>query len=353
MTPRAVHPVAWWVWALTLAAAALRTHNPILLVAIIVVAWFTVVSRRSDAPWAKSFRSFLVLGVWVLGLRLVFQVIFGARLPGHVVFTIPSVGLPSWMAGASIGGEVTIESLVAGFYDGLQLAVLLGCIGAANSLASPYRLLRSMPAVLYEIGVAMTVGLSFAPHAGEAVRQVREARRLRGRPNRGVKGLRGMAIPVLESALEKSLWLAASMDSRGYGRRATVPALQRRASTVAMMAGLTAVVVGIYGVLDVGTPSGLGLPTLAAGAALCAVALFAGAGHTTRTSYRPDRWSWSEWVTVASGGVALAGMLAAGRAGGAALQPSTNPLVAPAVPIVAIVGVLVAVLPAFATPEPQ
>src|SRR5205085_5619596 len=122
-----------------------------------------------------------------------------------------------WAAGVTLGGPVTLESLAAGFVEGLQLAVLLACVGAANSLASPYRLLRSMPAVLYELGVAVTVALSFAPQAVVSVQVVREARRLRGRPSSGLRGMRGLAVPVLETALERSLVLAASMDRRGFG----------------------------------------------------------------------------------------------------------------------------------------
>ncbi len=57
---------------------------------------------------------------------------------------------------------------------GLRLAVVLICFGAANSLASPYRLLRCLPSVLYEAGVAVTVSLAFAP---EVVRRSRRARR--------------------------------------------------------------------------------------------------------------------------------------------------------------------------------
>ena len=45
--------------------------------------------------------------------------------------------------------------------------------------------------------------------------RIREARRLRGRPVRGVAALRGLALPVLEGGLERSVALAASMDSRG------------------------------------------------------------------------------------------------------------------------------------------
>jgi len=35
--PRSLHPVAWWIWAISLAAAASRTSNPLLLLLIFAV----------------------------------------------------------------------------------------------------------------------------------------------------------------------------------------------------------------------------------------------------------------------------------------------------------------------------
>ncbi len=214
---RGLHPGAWWLWAACLAGAASRTTNPILLLLIGAVVVFVVAARRTDAPWSRSIVVFLRLGLVVIVIRVALEIVFGDRLPGHVLFTLPQVPLPSWAAGVSIGGPVTAEAVIEAAVEGLRLAVVLICFGAANSLASPYRLLRCLPAVLYEAGVAITVSLSFAPELVMAIADVRAARRLRGRPARGLAGLRGMAMPVLERALDRSLQLASSMDARGYG----------------------------------------------------------------------------------------------------------------------------------------
>ncbi|MSW46413.1 MAG: energy-coupling factor transporter transmembrane protein EcfT, partial [Actinobacteria bacterium] len=53
-----LHPGAWWLWAIALAATALRTTDPLLLGLIAVVVAFVVSARRTDAPWARSFGSF-------------------------------------------------------------------------------------------------------------------------------------------------------------------------------------------------------------------------------------------------------------------------------------------------------
>jgi energy-coupling factor transport system permease protein len=350
LRPRALHPVAWWLWALALGTAALRTSNPLLLGLLIGVAWIVVAARRPDAPWARSFGSFVRFGIIVIVARMVLQILFGERLPGNVVFSIPHVDLPSWAAGVSLGGEVTREALVASFNQGLQLATLIICVGAANSLASPYRLLRAIPSVLYELGVVVTVALSFAPQTVAAAAGVRDARRLRGRPHKGLRGMRGLAVPVLEGALDRSLDLAASMDSRGYGRHGEMPPSRRRAAQIATLFGALAIMVGVFAVLDSGAPVALGIPMLAAGAALLFVSVTTARNAASRSRYRPDLWAAPEWLTVATGACAIVALVIAGRHDPAALRPAFSPLQAPTLPLLPALGILVAAVPAFATP---
>jgi energy-coupling factor transport system permease protein len=342
--------LAWWIWALALAMAALRTTNPLLLGLLVGVAWVVVAARRPDAPWARTFGSFVRFGCAIIVVRVLLQVLFGDRLPGHVLFTLPSVDLPSWAAGVTLGGPVTAESLVVAFNQGLQLATLIACVGAANSLASPYRLLRAIPSVLYELGVVITVALSFAPQTVVAAAGIRDARRLRGRPHRGIRGLRGMAVPVLEGALERSLDLAASMDSRGYGRHGDVPANKRHVGQMTTLLGAFAIVIGVFGVLDGGAPFALGFPMLVVGAGLLVLSLRAAKSSAIRSRYRPDIWRIPEWVTVTAGVAALVTLVAAGHIGVAGLNPGYSPLEFPTLPLLPALGILVAALPAVATP---
>ena len=350
MTKRSLHPLAWWIWAVALGAAALRTTNPLLLGLLVAVAWFVVAARRPEAPWARSFGWFLKFGVAIVLIRMVFEILFGARLPGDVLFTLPEAQMPSWAAGVSLGGPVTAERLVVAFNEGLQLAVMLACIGAANSLASPYRLLRSLPSVLYELGVVVTVAFSFAPQASVALQRVREARRLRGRRVRGLRGLRGLAIPVLEGALEKSLELAASMDSRGYGRRGETTVARRRTGQWATLFGAFALTVGVFGMLDSGSPALLGVPMLVLGATLLAAAVGLANGAAIRSRYRPDPWRFPEWLTCVAGATTLMTFAIAARLDIVGLDMSISPLEFPTLPMLPTLGILVAALPAVATP---
>ena len=352
LLPRHLHPGAWWVWALGLATAATRTTNPLLLLLLAAVAGYVVMARRTDAPWARSYGAFLKLGLIVLAIRVVLQALFGSDLPGRTLVTLPSVPLPEWAAGVRIGGRITLEGLASAVYDGLRLAVLLCCVGAANALASPVRLLRSLPAALYEVGVAVTVALSFAPQAVVAVSRIRAARRLRGRADRGLAGLRGLAMPVLEDALERSVALAAAMDSRGYGRRVSVPTARRRATVALTLAGLAAVSVGVYGVLDAASPTMLGLPTLVVGVALATAGLVAGGSRTPRSRYRPDPWALPEWCVAVAGLVTAVGVVGAAATGVASMEPSTMPLETPGLPLVPVLAILCGLAPAWLSPAP-
>ncbi|WP_327663563.1 MULTISPECIES: energy-coupling factor transporter transmembrane component T [unclassified Streptomyces] len=348
-----LHPGAWWIWALGLGTAASRTTNPLLLAMLIGVAGYVVAARRTEAPWARSYGAFVKLALAVLGIRLVFATLLGSAIPGtHLLFTLPEVPLPDWAQGVRIGGPVTLEGLVFALYDGLKLATLLICVGAANALASPSRLLKSLPGALYEAGVAVVVAMTFAPNLVADVRRLRAARRLRGRPDRGLRGLLQVGLPVLEGALERSVALAAAMDARGYGRTAEVPPAVRRATAALTLGGLIGVCAGTYGLLAA-SGAGYGLPVLLAGVAAALGGLWLGGRRTVRTRYRPDVWGVRAWLVAASGATAAAVMIWTGTQDPASLQPPVVPLAAPELPLWPAAGILLGLLPAFLAPVPD
>ncbi|WP_420708223.1 energy-coupling factor transporter transmembrane protein EcfT [Streptomyces sp. NRRL S-244] len=350
----ALHAGAWWLWALGLATAASRTTNPLLLGLIIGVAGYVVAARRTAAPWARSYGAFLKLGLFVIGLRLLFSVLLGSPIPGaHVLFTLPQVPLPAWAAqGIRLGGRVTAEQLVFAFYDGAKLAALLVCVGAANALANPARLLKSLPAALYEAGVAVVVAMTFAPNMVADVARLRTARRLRGRPTGGIKAILQIGLPVLEGALERSVAVAASMDARGYGRTAQVPPAVRHTTNALTLGGLLGMCAGTYGLLAA-EGAAYGLPVLVIGLGLALGGLRLGGRRSIRTRYRPDRWGWRAWLVAGSGAAVAAVLIRAGSVDPGALQPGVVPLVAPTLPLWPAAGILIGLLPAFVAPVPS
>jgi energy-coupling factor transport system permease protein len=348
----AVHAGAWWLWALGLAVAASRTTNPLLLGAIVAVSGYVVAARRTDAPWARSYALFVRLALLVIAVRVVFAVLLGIPVPGtHVLFTLPEVPLPAWAQGIRIGGRVFAEQLVFALYEGARLATLLICIGAANALASPSRLLKSLPAALYEAGVAVVVAMTFAPSLVTDVLRLRDARRLRGRSGGGVRAVVRAGLPVLESALERSVALAASMDARGYGRTAQVPARIRHTTTALTLGGLVGVCAGTYALLAA-EGAGYGVPVLVLGLAAAVAGLRLGGRRSVRTRYRPDRFGTRSRLVAASGAVVAGAVIWAQAADPAALAPSVVPLTAPGLPLWPALAVLAGLLPAFVAPVP-
>ncbi|MEO6789604.1 MAG: energy-coupling factor transporter transmembrane component T [Ornithinibacter sp.] len=350
--PRAVHPGAWWGWAIAMAVAVSMTTNPFLLGLALAVTALVVASRRGSSPWARAFRLYLYLGLAIIIMRLVLHVVVGLKFGTIVVLPLPQATLPSWAAGIQIGGTVYLEGLLGAVVQGLRLAVMIACIGAANALANPKRLLRALPAALHEIGSAVVVSVSVAPQLAESVQRVRRARLLRGDTSRGIRAVPAIALPVLEDTLDRSLLLAAAMDSRGYGRVTAAPRVQRLVTATVTFAGLLACAVGIYWVLDASTPALLGTPLLAAGLALSAAGLWLGGRHVPRSTYRPDPWRGAEWLTVACGVCAAAALVITARTSPDALTIPLAPLAVPALPLVAVAGLLLAALPAYLTPEP-
>ncbi|MEU4272763.1 energy-coupling factor transporter transmembrane protein EcfT [Streptomyces sp. NPDC026092] len=348
----ALHAGAWWIWALGLAVAASRTTNPLLLGLIVAVAGYVVAARRTDAPWARSYGAFVKLGLFVVALRVVFSVVLGSAIPGTVeLFTLPEVPMPEWAQGVRIGGRVTAEQVVFAVYDGAKLATLLICVGAANALANPARLLKSLPGALYEAGVAVVVAMTFAPNMVADVVRLRTARRLRGRPTGGVRAVLQIGLPVLEGALERSIAVAASMDARGYGRTAQVPPAVRRTTNLLTLGGLLGVCAGSYGLLAA-EGAGYGLPLVVAGLVAAMAGLRLGGLRAVRTRYRPDRWGARAWLVAGSGVAVAALMIWANVYAYDALHPGVVPLEAPELPVWPAVSLLVGLVPAWVAPVP-
>ena len=350
--PRDLHPGAWWLWALGMATAASRTTNPLLLGIVIGVVSVVVAARRSDAPWADGFRGYLIAGLVIIAIRVVFRMLLGGQDGDHVLFTLPEVPLPEAAAGIRVGGSVTLEGVLAALFDGLRLATMIICLGAANVLANPKRLLKSVPGALYEVGSAVTVALTVAPQLVESARRVTRARRLRGEIGRRTRWFRQVAVPVMTDALDRSLMLAAAMDSRGYGRTDDAADGSRRLSGVLLLSGLVGVCIGTYGLLDGTTPRSMGFPVLVVGVALAVCGLALSGSGARRTRYRPDPWRTAEWGVAATGVVVAATLYLTSSVDPERLHPTLQPLQWPQLPVLATAVVLLGALPAVIAPPP-
>lgn len=347
---RPLHPWAWWVWALGTAAALSLTTNLLLLGLGVAAVLVVVLARRSSAPWARSVRAYLLLALSVLGLRVVFQVLLGSS-QGTALFTLPSITLPGWLAGLRIGGPVGADMLLFTVTDGLRLASILVCVGAANTLANPRRALRHVPSALHEVSTALVIALSVAPLLVESGQRVRLARRLRGGSPRGLRGFRSLVVPVLEDAIDRSMSLAGSMEARGYGRTRSLPPLGRT-TTALLLGGMLALVMAAFCLLGVpGGGSWAGVLGLA-GLLAVAIGLRLSGRRLAVSHYRPDPWRVAETATACCGAGALAVALWLQHTAGDVLSPPASPAAWPQLHPAMLVLAMLVLLPAFVTPPP-
>ena len=229
-----------------------------------------------------------------------------------MLLDLPEVPLPGWAAGIRLLGPVTREACSPGSTTGCGSPTIVVCVGAANALANPKRLLRSVPPALYEIGTALVVAVTVLPQFADSVRRVRAAQQLRA----GETGRVRAAAPARGAGARGRPGAVA-----GAGRRHGRPRLRPRpaappraaASTGALMLlGLVGICVGVYAVLDQTAPRVLACRCWRS-ACLLALAGFVGAGRRVRrTRYRADRWRPPEVAVAGCGRSAVGGGRLAG-----------------------------------------
>jgi len=346
-----VHPWAWWCWAIGTGLAVSGTTNPLLLLLIALAVIIVVVVRRTDAPWARSMRAYLLLSLFVIGMRVLFQILIGAGIGETVLFSLPEIPLPDWMAGIRLGGDVTAEGLMYTIYDALRLAVMLLCIGAANALANPRQALRSVPAALYEASVAVVIALSVAPQLIESAQRVRKARRLRGDRTQGLQALGTLVMPVLADAIDRSMALAAGMESRGFARTSGLPV----AGTLpVMLCSVMAALLGAFLLLSTSFAEAA-LVILGLGIAGTTWGLRRAGSRLKVTHYRPHPWTWRATGVAVSGLLVAAVVFALGwfEATYDSVHPSTDPLVWPELTAPMLLAVAFCLAPLPLTIQPK
>lgn len=297
-----VHPIAWWVWALGIAVATTRSpgivSTTILIVSVVVV----VAVCHLPSAFSRAFPAYLTLAAGVVVVRVVFYVLVGIKSGTDVLLPLPGIPLPAWASGITLLGPVTASGLLSAVSAGLALAALLLCFGAAIALTNPQRTLRSLPASLHLLGTSAVIAMTVAPQLVESWQRVRRAQALRGRTLRGWRAVTATTLPVLQDALERSIGLAASMDSRGYAR---VDRGSSRLVLGLMLGALLGATVGTYALLDGTAPGWLAIPMFVGGGAAALIGSMIASRRVVTTRYRPDSWRAAETI-IAACGVAIA-----------------------------------------------
>ena len=195
----------------------MRLHITWLTLLVLALVALLVWRFKSDGPWSASFAWSLKLAAAVLIFRLFIAVVIGVPVPGHVLFKLPLIPLPHFMAGITLGGPVTWERVSATAIESLNIVTIILIFGAATSLTNPRAVLRAIPPIFYEVGMVLVIATSLTPQLVENLKRIRVAQKIRGTQRNRFLGWRQIAMPLLEDSLARALDLAAAMDSRGYG----------------------------------------------------------------------------------------------------------------------------------------
>lgn len=221
VSPRATtpkfHPLVWWLWAALLATSVLLARSSLVSLLLIAVTLLIHALLSSTTAWSRTFHWALRLALFAFTIRMLVAILLGVPMPGKTLFTLPHIQLPEFFVGIRVGGPVTSQRLASAFDEGVLFVALILIFATANSLSNPHGLLRILPKRFYGLGVAGVIASSVAPQTARSIERVRSARRLRGHRTGALRSWRGIALPVLEESLERSIDLAASLESRGYG----------------------------------------------------------------------------------------------------------------------------------------
>lgn len=303
-----VHPLAWWGWALGIAIAISRAPG---LAETVVLACSLIavpLLLRTSSPFAKAFNLYLVLAASIVFVRILFYVLVGIKGSGNVILAFPRIPLPEWAGGIQILGPVTDTGLLIAFTSGLNLGCLLLCFGAAISLTDPRRTLRNLPSSLYLVGTSSVIALTLGPQLLESWRRVRRAQSLRGQIQTRRQAIKRTLAPVLQDALERSIAIAASMDSRGYARlrSGTSPVIAAILLSALFAAGL-----GSYTLLAGAKPAWLAVLLLVTALVLTVFGTAFASRSSKVTRVSPDRWGAKENAILVSGIAVVALSMAA------------------------------------------
>jgi energy-coupling factor transport system permease protein len=289
-TASTASPLTWWLLAITMAIVAGVSQSALTQILISAMALIAILVFREEAPWSRSVKFYLFLAGFVVVARVIFRIVFNIQNPEDTT----AIDLPGFALNLGFGppvelfGAVGIQALQGGATDGLRLAAIILSIGMASSLANPRTLLKSTPSALYEIASAISVAINLAPQMISSLQRVRKARSLRGR-SKGLGSMAGTVIPVLEDAIDSSLSLAASMDSRGFGRRGDLSKLLTLSARLSSLMAVGFLTIGSFALL-VGETQTLGGGLIAIGILASFTSIRINSKSQIRTRFEPVKF---------------------------------------------------------------
>lgn len=247
-TARWLHPLAWWIWGLTAATIAIVSENWVIHLTIFTAIMTVIYTKRPNASWGNSLSILLRLVLFIIGFRLMIEIVFGVHFGGPILLALPEVHLPNWLGGIELGGSIGATGALSAFLHGFKLATVLVSAAAPATLIPPNLLLKSLPNAIYEAGLVTVIAVGFLPTLSADVRRIRSSSALRGKPAVGIRQNIRLMMPLIDSSLNRAVTLANAMESRGFGKT-KMNVVNSNIIGLSLICGLFLLLISIYQIL--------------------------------------------------------------------------------------------------------
>jgi len=294
------------------------TRNPLyvsLVLGIVAIQYLLASRGQPDASgWQALVRIALALSLLIVPFNAL-----GSHAGRHVLFRLPA-GWPL------IGGPITLEAAAWGACGALSLVTLIVLFAAFNLQMGRAEVLRLTPAFVYEVGLIISIALTFVPQLALSAHEIHEAQLVRGHRMRRIRDLLPFLVSLLTTGLEHSFQLAESLEARGFGNVREPRPQSELALKALTLVGLAGTLSGFFLLTYLDS-----LRTMGTAIALFSVALLLGVfwaqgRRVQRTRYWRQRWAWQDGIVLACAAAVIVALLLARADDSATLlyDPYTN-----------------------------
>jgi energy-coupling factor transport system permease protein len=223
------------IWVLAALAVGFFDSDPLAQGMVLVGTWLFLIKRKSPSKHLKP----LLLGIGIFAVTTIVLNGLLSHLGKNVVITFPS-----WLP--VFGGPVTVEGFVNGGSIALSLLIAVSVSASLSLVIEPTDLVDALPKSFHRAGAALGAALNLVPATALSVNTIREAQKLRGWRPRGMRALVDLVVPVLLSAIDRSVQLAESMEARAFGAQRRTKLLdENRSSKTLICVFLSLLAVGL------------------------------------------------------------------------------------------------------------
>lgn len=204
----------WWVWATSAAILSSLISQPTALLGLSLGTALLVRQFATSQSDLQHFRWMLRIAFWLAVVRFSFQILLGTQMGNQVLFELPEIHMPEFLAGLRIGGVVTLLSLEYGAMQALRLAALVIIFGGVSAIASPRKLLLLSPDKFQRLQLFASLTLNFLPQLTQDAERLLRANRWRGQKSNRILQLSRNLIPLTETVLDRAINQGAALAVR-------------------------------------------------------------------------------------------------------------------------------------------